>query len=136
MRKTLKVTIKDRGEAKRYFITEMSGTEAEDWALELFFAMANAGVDIPEFDNMDELQKLGFAGIAQIGLRALGKIPYEKAKPLLDRMMKCVQFMPNPENDDVVRALVESDIEDVLTRLKLRKEVFNLHTDFLQAVKS
>lgn len=131
MRKTKIVTIEDRGEQKRYLLTEMSATEAEDWALELFFAMANAGVDIPELD-MEELASLGFAGIAQIGLQALGKIPYDKAKPLLARMMKCVQFLPNPENDSVVRPLIESDIEDVQTRLKLRKEVFNLHTDFLQ----
>jgi hypothetical protein len=127
-RKTLKVTINDRGEDKNFLITEMSAIDAEDWAMELFFAMANAGVEVP-----DNLTEMGFAGIAALGLQALGKIPYEQVKPLLKRMMDCVQIMPNPADDRVVRPLLDSDIEDVQTRLKLRKEVFALHTDFLKA---
>lgn len=129
MRKTLKVTLTDRGVEKRFLITEMSATDTEDWAIEMFFVLANAGVDIP-----DGLTEMGFAGVAQIGLQALGKVPYEKAKPLLAKMMTCVQFMPNLEDERIIRPLIESDIEDVQTRLKLRKEVFSLHTDFLQAV--
>lgn len=128
MRKTLKVTLTDRGQEKRFLITEMSATDTEEWAIEMFFTLANAGVDIP-----DGLTEMGFAGIAQIGLQALGKVPYERAKPLLAKMMTCVQIMPNLEDDRIVRQLIESDIEDVQTRLKLRKEVFSLHTDFLQA---
>ena len=128
MRKTLKVTLTDRGTEKRFLITEMSATETEEWAIEMFFVLANGGVEVP-----DGLTEMGFAGIAQIGLQALGKVPYEKAKPLLAKMMTCVQFLPNLENDRVVRPLIESDIEDVQTRLKLRKEDFSLHTDFLQA---
>ena len=131
MRKNITIEIEDRGVPKKFLITEMSATDTEDWALELFFAMANAGVEIP-----DNLAEMGFAGVAQIGLQALGKIPYEKAKPLLKRMMDCVQIMPTPSDPRIVRALVESDIDDMTTRLKLRKEVFNLHTDFLQTVKS
>ena len=130
MRKTLKVTLEDRGVQKRYLLTEMSATEAEDWALELFFAMANAGVEIPE-----NVAGLGFAGVAQVGLAALGNIPFEKAKPLLDKMMSCVQAMPNLDDERIVRSLVESDIEDFQTRLKLKKEVWSLHTDFLHAAK-
>lgn len=130
MRKTLKITIEDRGEPKRFLITEMSATETENWAMEMFFAMANAGVDLP-----DDLEEMGFAGIAQLGLQALGSVPYEKAKPLLDKMMTCVQFLPDPTNDAVIRSLVESDIEEVSTRLKLRREVFGLHTDFLKTAK-
>jgi len=126
-RKIAKVEIIDRGERKKFLITEMSATEAENWALELFFAMANTGVEIP-----DDLAEMGFAGLAQIGLSALGKIPFEKAKPLMDRMMECVQFIPDPDNEMVVRFLLESDIEEVTTRLKLRKEVWNLHTGFLR----
>jgi len=126
-RKTKKVTLEDRGEQKVFLLTEMPATEAEAWALELFFAIANAGVEIP-----DDLVEIGFAGLAQVGLQALGKVPYDKAKPLLDRMMNCVQIIPNPNDDRVVRSLIESDIEDVSTRLKLRKEVFSLHTDFFK----
>lgn len=125
-RKIAKVEIVDRGERKKFLITEMSATDAENWALELFFALANAGADIP-----DDLAEMGFAGLAQVGLTALGKLPYTTAKPLLDRMMGCVQFIPEPDNELIVRFLMEGDIEDVTTRLKLRKEVWNLHTGFL-----
>jgi len=130
MRKTAKILIEDRGVQKKFLITELPATEAEDWALELFFVMANAGVEVPE-----DFEELGFAGIAQIGLQAFSKIPYEKAKPLLAKMMACVQIFPDLNDDRIVRQLLDSDIEDVQTRLKLRKEVFSLHTDFLKAVK-
>jgi len=129
MIKTLKITLTDDGIEKRFLITRLSASATEDWADEFFFALANAGVDIP-----DEITEMGFSGIMQIGLKTLGKVPYEKAKPLLAKMMTCVQFMPNPEDDRIVRPLIESDIEDVRNRYKLRKEVFSLHTDFLQAV--
>jgi hypothetical protein len=130
MRKTLKITIEDRGVKKRFILTEMSATETFNWSAEMFFAMANAGIEVPE-----DVSAMGLEGIAQVGLQALGKIPYEKAKPLLDRLLDCVQVLPNPDNDQIVRKLVEEDIEDVATHFKLRKEVFNLHTDFLQAAK-
>ena len=129
--KNVTVILEDGGEKKKFLITRMSAVMCEDWALELFFALANAGVEIPE-----DLESLGFSGLAQLGLSTLSKVPYEKAKPLLDRMMACVQIMPNPDDDRIVRALHETDIEDMTTLLKLKKEVFSLHTDFLKVAKS
>ena len=126
-RNTVKVEIIDRGERKKFLLTEMSAVEAEDWAFELFFAMANSGIEIP-----DDLMDAGFAGLAQLGVDALGGLSYEKLKPLLARMMLCVQIYPNPDDERVVRALVEDDIEDVATRLKLRKAIWDLHTAFLR----
>ena|ERR1019366_1988760 len=131
MIKTIKVTISDDGVNKRFLITRMSAVAAEDWALQLFFALANAGVDIP-----DNYADMGFAGIAQMGLQALGKVPYEKAKPLLERLMLCVQIMPNDDDDRIVRGMIDTDVEDPRTLLKLKKEVWSLHTDFLKAAKS
>ena len=48
-------------------------------------------------------------------------------------MMACVQIQPNPAKPEVVRGLVSDDIEEVITRLQLRKAVFDLHVDFSQA---
>lgn len=127
-RKTKVVHITDRGTPKTFLITEASATDAEEWAIRAFLAMADAGVEIP-----DDIESLGFAGVASVGMKALGKIPYEAAKPLLDRLMGCVQIMPDPNDPRVVRSLIEDDIEDVATRLALRKEVFRLHVDFLTA---
>ena len=130
MRKTLTYTVTDSGrdQGKAFLITEMSAADAEDWALRAFFALMNSGIDIP-----DEVADMGFAGIATVGLKALGKVEYAKAKPLFDDMMTCVQVVPDPGKPNVVRSLIDTDIEEVTTRLKLRSEVFKLHTDFLAA---
>ena len=42
--------------------------------------------------------------------------------------------MPDPSKPHVVRNLIEEDIEEITTRLKLRGEVWKLHTGFLKAV--
>jgi len=70
------------------------------------------------------------AGIAILAIRGLGGIPWHDAKPLLDEMMRSVQMVPNPERYDTVRPLVEDDIEELATRLRLRDEWVNLHTGF------
>jgi len=74
------------------------------------------------------------AGMAEIGIRALSGLRWEEAKPLMDEMWECVQIQPDPTKPMIVRKLVEEDIEEISTRIKLRKEVFNLHVDFLKAV--
>ena len=129
-KKTVTVIINDGGDDKTFILTRLSARETEDWALQAFFAMANAGVEVP-----DDVRSLGFAGIATIGLQALGKIAYEKAKPLLDKMLECIAIVPDSKKPNVFRALIDSDVEDVTTYLLLRKEVFALHTDFLQTVE-
>lgn len=126
-RKTLtwEVDDKNRDEGKIFYITEMSATETEDWAINAFLALGNAGVEIPE-----DVAALGFAGIASIALTALGKVPFEHVKPLMDKMMACVKIIPDKAQLTVMRPLIESDIEEITTRLKLRKMVFGLHADF------
>jgi hypothetical protein len=75
----------------------------------------------------DNIAQAGLAGIAALGVNALSKLSFDAAKPLLDEMFDCVQIQPSPK---VVRALVDDDIEDVSTRLVLRREIFKLHIDF------
>ena len=50
--------------------------------------------------------------------------------------MKCVQAVPDPANQSVKRNLIDDDTEEVITRLKLRSEVFKLHVDFFTATAS
>lgn len=111
-----------RDTGKQFHITEMSASQAENWAIRVILAVGNAGIEIPE-----GLASQGMAGLLAIGYMSLLKIPFESAKPLLDDMMTCVQIMPMP---NVKRPLIEDDIEEVATRLQLRKEVWKLHTDF------
>ena len=46
-------------------------------------------------------------------------------------MFKCVRIYPDPRSHPgVLRELVEDDIEEIATRVKLRMEVLNLHLGF------
>jgi len=107
---------------KQFLITEMPASQAENWAFQVILAVGNAGIEIPE-----GLASQGMSGLMAIGYMNLLKIPFDAAKPLLDEMMNCVQIIPSA---NIKRKLVEEDIEEVGTRLQLRKAIWNLHMDF------
>jgi len=111
-----------RDKDKQFLITEMSASQAEAWAIKVILAVGNAGIEIP-----DGLASQGMSGLMAVGYMSLLKIPFEAAKPLLDEMMTCVQYAPSA---NVKRPLIEDDIEEVTTRLALRKAIWNLHMDF------
>lgn len=129
-RKTLQVTITDEGrdKGKVFLIQEMAASQAERWAVRAFLALSRHGVELPE-----GLAEAGMAGMASYGLSLVGRLPFDEAQVLMDEMFRCVSIVPNPANPAITRGLVEDDIEEVPTRLKLRLEVFKLHTDFLKA---
>jgi hypothetical protein len=114
-----------RDKGKEFLITEMSATQAENWAIKAILAVGAAGIEIPE-----NLASQGMSGLLAVGYMNLLKIPFDAAKPLLDEMMGCVQFVPGP---NLKRPLIEDDIEEVTTRLQIRKAVWNLHMDFFLA---
>lgn len=122
-RKTVNVTITAEGRdvGKRFKLTEMSAAAAEDWALRAFMSIAKGGMEIPEGIPQS------LAGIAILGLQALASADYATAKPLLDQMMGCIQVISSA---GIVRPLMDEDIEEVATRVQLRKEVFEVHTGF------
>lgn len=127
---TYKVTDEGRDKGKLFLITELPSSRGEDWAMRVLLALMNASVDVP--DNVFEL---GMAGLAEVGLKKLSALPFDIAKPLLEELMSCVQIIPDPSKTHVVRDLIESDIEEIKTRLKLKWEVLNLHVDFSQAAE-
>lgn len=111
-----------RDNGKKFHITEMSASQAESWAIKTMLAVGNAGIEIPE-----NLASQGMAGLLAVGYMNLLKIPFESAKPLLDEMMTCVKIVTD---SGISRSLIEDDIEEVQTRLLLRKAIWNLHMDF------
>lgn len=130
-RKVIKVVIqgdKSRDKGKTFVLTEMSATQGEKWALRAFLALMEAGVKVP-----DDIASLGFAGIAVWGIQSMAGLQWASAEPLLDEMWDCIAFMPDPAKPDVTRRLVESDIEEIGTRMQLRKELIAMHTDFFSA---
>jgi hypothetical protein len=126
-RKSLRYKIEDQGRdfGKVFVVTEMSARRADAWAVRVLFAIMNGGVEVPE-----DFHELGMAGLAAMGLQALGTVPGHIAQPLLDELLECVQIMPDPNRPEVIRNLVDDDTEEVLTLFKLRKEAFLLHVNF------
>ena len=115
----------NRDGGKTYFLKEMPATQAEDWAMRALLALTAAGAEIP-----DDLEGAGMAGLAVMGVQALTGLRHADVKPLMDEMFTCVQACPDRQNPNVVRSLVEDDIEEVTTRLFLRKEILQLHVGF------
>jgi len=126
-RRTKEVVITDDGrdKGKRFFLTEMSATQAEWWAVRVCAALVRAGIDIP-----DNIQEAGLAGLAAVALNTLAHLNHADARGLMDEMMECIQISPDPAHPQVHRALIEDDIEEVLTRVTLKREVLELHLGF------
>lgn len=125
------VDTKGRDIGKVFFIREMSATQAEWWAIRAGMAMARSGVELPE-----NFADMGIAAMAGTGLKMVSQIPPDEAKPLLDELMECVQCVPDASNQSIKRKLIDDDIEEIATRIKLRMEVFKLHVDFFTAAAS
>lgn len=131
MRRTATITIdaEGRDKGKVYLLTEMSASQGERWAMRAFLALAKSGFEVPP-----DIASAGLAGIAIMGIRIFGGMSFEDAELLANEMFQCISVMPDPARPEVTRGLVESDIEEIATRLRLRKEVFALHVDFSKVV--
>ncbi len=117
-----------RDKGKAFKLTELPCAQAEMWALGVLSAMGQSGVEVDE-DMMAE----GMAGLARFGISAIMKIRRDLAEPLLAEMMDCVERVPDAAKSAVVRPLNDDDIDEVTTRLTLRKEVLTLHLGFFTA---
>jgi hypothetical protein len=121
-------TREGRDLGKSFFIEEMSASQAERWATRALSVASKSGIDLPQ-----EMLKSGMAGFVVLGMRAFLSAPWHETQPLLDEMFACIEFIPDPKRPDIKRPLVESDIEEVTTRLALRQEVLDLHLGFFKA---
>ena len=130
-RKTLtyKVTDENRDKGKVFIITEMSPRAGHSWATRALFAIMNGGVDIGEGTLNG-----GFAELASVGLKALGKVNPQIGQPLFEELLTCVQVMPDPSKPSLLRDDWEADVEETATFFKLQYEVLKLHTGFSMPV--
>lgn len=131
MRKSAQITITDEGrdKGKVFLITEMPAEQGESWAMRVLLALMASGAQLPE-----NYPSLGMAGLAEMGFKALATLRWDTLQPLLAEMFSTVQIKPDRKNPNVTRELIESDIEEIMTRVTLRKEWWNLHMGFLSAV--
>lgn len=112
-----------RDAGKVFILEEMPAYQAEMFAFKLFTAMGQSGIEMPKDSGQDA------AGLLQFGISSLMKIHYDLLQPLLDEMMGQVKI----KMDLATRRLVDSDINEVMTRFQLRAELIKLHTDFFTA---
>lgn len=126
-RKVLPYTVSapGRDHGKVFVLTEMPATQAEKFAMRAFLAMSRSGMEIP-----DDVQGLGLAGLAMLGLNAIAGMQFGEAEPLMDEMMACVKLQYDPKHPEATRALIADDVEEVGTLLAIRKELLTLHTGF------
>jgi hypothetical protein len=142
--KVLTITADGRDRGKSFLIVEKSAYDAEKWATRAMLALSRAGATVDE----DAIAS-GALGILATGLDSFRALPFHEAEPLLDEMMSCVHFVPDPAKVDpmtnrpVTRPLMrpddfnDGDIEEVTTLLQVREEVLSLHLGFsLAAVLS
>jgi hypothetical protein len=129
--KVVTVSAPGRDQGKHFLITEMSAVQGTEWAIRVFLALANANVDLP-----DGVIVSGMEGMVRVGLRALFKIPYEQARPLLADLMRCIQRVEDLRHP-FPRALVADpgnpdgdDIQEIGTSFFLQGEVFEVLTGF------
>ncbi|MGZ8442538.1 MAG: hypothetical protein ACXWXZ_03980 [Candidatus Binatia bacterium] len=128
MRKTLTYTVTDEGrdKGKAFQITEMGASRAQRWARRTFSGMIRAGFEVPQ-----EIVDMGIAGLFSMGFKSFFSIDDDRQDQLFNELMTCVRIIPDPAKPNVIRDLIEEDIEEYVTRFKLEWEVINLHVDFL-----
>lgn len=131
MRKIERLTITSEGrdKGKTFILTEMPADQGERWALRALLALTNTGAAVPE-----EALSAGMAGLAAVGVQALGMLNSTQVQPLLDELWPtCVRIVPPNEKlmpQEIIPGM-NSQIEEVKTRLEIYRALLKLHTGFL-----
>lgn len=116
-----------RDKGKTFRIDEMPASVGEQWALDALNGIARSGLI-----DISDLRDTPMAGLAALGLKAFMGMAKADLQPLLVQMFSCIRFVVPAVPTG--RPLIEDDIDEIMTRLKLRQEVFELHTGFSEAV--
>lgn len=129
--KIVVITSEGRDKGKTFKITEMSADQGERWAYRALLALSRGGFELPP-----GIFEAGMAGLAAvvpylvvIGFRSLHAARWEELEVLLDEMMQNIKYQPPiagvPASDLI--SGINSQIEEIRTRVELRKEVLMLH---------
>jgi hypothetical protein len=129
---TITIEADGRDKGKKFIVTEMPADQGIRWATRALLALTNTGAAVPE-----EALTAGWAGLAAIGIQAIGMLPYEKVQPMIEEAISaCVTYEHSPKFPP--RKILEGsggDIEEVKTYMTLYTAVFKLHTGFSLAVE-
>jgi len=114
-----------RDAGKSFHLVEMAAEPLEKWAIRVLCA-ANAADPALDLDI-----NAGIPGLFGPVLKSLFKGDAYTLIALLDDLMTCIKVKPDPARPLVTRPLLPGDIEEVATRVYLKREAFQLCTGFL-----
>lgn len=121
---------RDRG--KKFVITELPADQGEDWALRALRIAQRSGVDLPGG------VQAGMAGVAAVGIMTVlsSSTDIDELRPLFADMMACVEIVTDVKTGFRRKIVVDpaipdnDDIQEIGTRILLRREWLTLHLDF------
>ena len=133
MRKEKTIVIDDRGKSLTFKIREMSALQMEGWIARAGILLAGTGIlDETRVDvrNAGEIAAGVARAVGESGISALGRLDYDKARPLLDELLSCCSRVDAGVEQPLTPDVLEGFIEDVRTLFTLRKEALALNFGF------
>jgi hypothetical protein len=133
MRKEKNIVIDDRGKSLTFKIREMSALQMEGWIARAGILLAGTGIlDETRVDvrNAGEIAAGVARAVGESGISALGRLDYDKARPLLDELLSCCSRVDAGVEQPLTPDVLEGFIEDVRTLFTLRKEALALNFGF------
>ncbi len=131
MRKEIEITLLDRGKELIFKIREMPASKLEKWLMKAVLLIAQSREKNTNLSENDESQISTFAHLfASNKLELLLELNFEKAEPLLDELLTCVQRKVDSALIAVTPDNIDTFIDDVETLFRLRLEVLKLNLDF------
>lgn len=133
MRKEKTIVIDDRGKSLTFKIREMSALQMEGWIARAGILLAATGIlDETRVDvrNAGEIAAGVARAVGESGISALGRLDYDKARPLLDELLSCCSRVDAGVEQPLTPDVLEGFIEDVRTLFTLRKEALALNFGF------
>ena len=133
MRKEKNIVIDDRGKSLTFKIREMSALQLEGWIARAGILLAGTGIlDETRVDvrNAGEIAAGVARAVGESGISALGRLDYDKARPLLDELLSCCSRVDAGVEQPLTPDVLEGFIEDVRTLFTLRKEALALNFGF------
>lgn len=122
-----------RDKDKMFYLSEWPAERAEDWGWRALIAYNRGGGKIPPEAIGGGMEAIFWLFVEKF---AAGYMQADEAIPIWKELLECVQIVRDQRAKDVktgkpvAHALMPTDIMEVKTRLWLRSEVLELHTNF------
>lgn len=114
---TIVIDAEGRDKGKQFLVTEMSAVDGERIALRIFQMLCASGVDL-------DLNTASARDVAHMVFSAMSQLQPEQIEEIGDKLMECVQYL-SPDGK-TTRRLVAGELEEISSRLLLKKEAFML----------